>query len=168
VRPWVRFDVGLMNLKTYKNIVMVTDDDLISDELRKVIDAGAREYATTSFGGRLLDAVGLPLATVRARPTSDDQTTWIVYLDPGEQLGIQEPLASFLELWGHQDKRRYPILRMTVCALDVGLFLCSWCLFCENLRENDQALARWQFVSTCCIVDEHGGLVAVGLGEFLD
>jgi len=51
---------------------------------------------------------------------------------------------------------------------DVGLFLCSWCLFCENLRENDQALARWQFVSTCCIVDEHGGLVAVGLGEFLD
>lgn len=91
------------------------DGNLVDEGMREAIAAGAREYATTSFGGSLLDVAGLPLATVRARPTSDDQTTWIVYLDPGEHLDIQARPAKFLEAGGHQAKRRYVILRIEDC-----------------------------------------------------
>ena len=77
-------------------------------------------------------------------------------------------ILGSLHLWLEMLLPRHAYNAAKKSILDVGLFLCSWCLFCENLRENDQTLACWQFVSTCRIVDEHGGLVAVGLGEFLD
>ena len=96
---------------------MVTDkdDDLLGEELREGIQQAAREYATSSFGGTLLDAAHQELATVRARPTSENLESWIVYLNPGEHLDTQSQPAKFLVAGGHQDKRRYRILTMVDC-----------------------------------------------------
>lgn len=91
------------------------DDDLLGEELREGIDEAAREYATSSFGGTLLGKAHQELATVRARPTSENLESWIVYLDPGEHLDTQSQPAKFLVAGGHQDKRRYRILTMVDC-----------------------------------------------------
>lgn len=96
----------------------MSDFQDILDDLKPALDEAERNFVTSSYPGRLLDADDQCLASVRVRLASvrDGRPVWLTYTDPPELDYTPEPIPSALEQWDHPSKRRYRILEFRECV----------------------------------------------------
>jgi hypothetical protein len=80
--------------------------------ITELIAEAERDFVTSSYPGRLLDADGLGIATVRVLASfgQGERISWLVYTDPEEPRRILARNPSVLEQWDRQAKHRYLVL----------------------------------------------------------